>query len=271
MKFNKNKKGALVVEVVIALGIFVVVVTGVAVLYVNAMNGTAETNKRFQADMLLQQGFEAVRAIRDYSLGDDGYVMTINKGLSKENGYWEFSGDSDIVGEFTRTIEYENVLRDENCNIVESGGEPDPDTTILTITIDWDQEEEKPRSISATKYFHNLANPKRCTDEAEDLSIDISQTHLGVNNKKIIDITLENTGLLDVTIDKISLSWSDDDDDNNSIEWIVIEQSTVWQYHGDIGSPQGRQPSGTELDIVDYVIPAYESHNLKEIKLNHEK
>jgi type II secretory pathway pseudopilin PulG len=259
MRHKKGKNGSSVVEVIVALGVLVVVLTGIAVLYTNAINGTENANKQFQAEMYLNQGLEAVRAIRD---NDFNNLTIATHGLTDANGYWEFLGASDTWEEFIRTVEIAEVQRSDVCDIVTTGGVVDPDSKKITITIAWDEGMTSEGTVSASQYLHNWDYADRCLDEADDVNISIGQVHMSLNNKKLMDLSLENKGAQDVIIDSITITWTT----GSTIDWVVINQETVWQYHGGIGSPQGKQPSGTLLDIVDYTIPRGETHWIKEIK-----
>lgn len=87
--------------------------------------------------------------------------------------------------------------------------------------------------------------PPGCGDQANTLSVDTSSA--SVNNRRLLGIRIENTDAdCPITIGYMTVVW------NNSrlIERIRIDGSRVWGNDGP-GSPSGRQPSGTELDIVD--------------------
>jgi Tfp pilus assembly protein PilV len=439
MKLNKSKQGGSVVEIIIALGILVVIIINVFDLYISAANANAEINERLQAETYLQQGFEAVRAIRDY----DYENLTLGEhGLSKENGYGSFNGTSDTWGDYTRTITISEGLRDRHCdstNVAGSGllstditvseshsdagqndlgnpelenlvlemgqypwnamyftnvavpqgseietanidffasesnsvftaltifgedtgspagfttalydisgrtktqavvpwvdvpawqsgqsyqtpdirrviqeivdrpdwvsgsdivilihsdnmygernavayddnpvlapklsieyreagtGSPDPDSRNVEIEVTWNQSKAAPDSIIANQYLRNWANPEICGDESELLILNIGNAYVS-NNKNIKGITLTNDGNMDITVDKVTLSWTAGD----SVEFIRIENSTVYHFNG-TGSPLGVQPSGTEFNVVDVVIPAGETFHIDDIKFD---
>ena len=86
--------------------------------------------------------------------------------------------------------------------------------------------------------------------QADSLIIHTSGATIGGGgSKELRGITVENTSATNITIDTITISW----DNSQLIEEIKIEGTRVWK-HNNEGSPDGRQPSGTEIDMVDYII-----------------
>ncbi len=55
-----------------------------------------------------------------------------------------------------------------------------------------------------------------------------------------------------IHITNIKPSWVPNS--SEKIEIVRINNTNVWNYDGSIGSPQGRQPSGTKLDMLDWTI-----------------
>ena len=68
--FFNNEKGALLLEVLAAVGIGVVVVAAIAQLGIRALRESVVSNKSAQTTRYTEQGIEAVRSIRDQDLKD---------------------------------------------------------------------------------------------------------------------------------------------------------------------------------------------------------
>lgn len=81
------------------------------------------------------------------------------------------------------------------------------------------------------------------------LLIDATNLTLAGGDKKIENITLDNTGSSSLTIDKITPTWTG----GAQIEKIKIEGTDYWKHNG-AGTPNGKQDSGTELDIDNYPV-----------------
>lgn len=83
-------------------------------------------------------------------------------------------------------------------------------------------------------------------NDARSLLMNASTASLFAGNRRIINTTLQNSGANDITIDKITVSWTGTDG-NENIKEITIDGIDVWtDVHG--------QPSGTELDITNVTL-----------------
>ncbi|MEE8131914.1 MAG: hypothetical protein V3T98_02620 [Candidatus Paceibacterota bacterium] len=100
--------------------------------------------------------------------------------------------------------------------------------------------------------------------QADKLVIDTSGANIGGGgNKELRGIMVENTGSGDIAIDKITLTWTN----GKLIEEIKIEGARIWK-HNNEGSPDGKQPTGTELDVVDYTILSGNTDTFDKFKFN---
>lgn len=122
------------IEIVIALGIFSLFVTGIAssasLTYIAEKQGGENTIVQAYA----QEGIEAVR-----SIGKRGWseLLIGTHGLTKSNNYWELSGANETIGDYQREIIISEVYRDVNNNIVTSNGTLDQHTKKITVNIRW--------------------------------------------------------------------------------------------------------------------------------------
>lgn len=255
MKIQTKNKGNSIIEIIIAIGIFALVFPSLSILVIGSFSSTLRDSERFRADMFLQQGFEAVRSIRDYSYTN---LTTGAHGLTKENGHWEFTGTSDTNGQFTREILVEEVERDKECIITQSGGMIDPNSRKITATITWDLEEGNTTSISASQYLNNWIDPTGC-NASDNLNIDISKAGLSNGNKVVEGVQIENTGGVNISIDKITASWTGGSD-GNEIKRIQIDGDTVWD---------GSEKSGKELNIENFALKIESGiYEINEFKFN---
>jgi len=100
--------------------------------------------------------------------------------------------------------------------------------------------------------------------QADSLIINTSGAAIGGGgNKELRGITVENTNASNITIDKITLTWTN----GQLIEEIKIEGARIWK-HNNEGSPDGKQPTGTELDVVDYIIGSGNTDEFDKFKFN---
>ena len=229
--YNANKqKGQSLVEVLIAMSIFVMGVSTIGFLVLDANVSTRQGVERTQATLLAKEGLEAARSIRDadfdnLTAGPHGIVLSGNR--------WIFSGTFDIQDQFRRVITVTDI---------------DIDTKKVDSIVTWQFTQSRSNSVTLTDY---LTDWNQTQGDAGELSVDISQGELGGGNKELRKIKIQNTGGADITIDKITVWWNN----SNLIEEIKIDRDRVWSRNGP-GTPTGKQPSGTELDIQDFVVGA---------------
>ena len=164
---RKSKKGGLLVEIVVVVGIIVgalVAILGLATAFLVTSQVVQQTS---QATALAQEGLEIVRNYRDgiswntdnAGIEYDGLGM-LTPGtmyhLEKSTDAiprWKMVAGTETIGIFTRKIELGAIQRDANSNIVVAGT-PDPDTKKVTVTVSW-QERERSHEVELAAYFTN--------------------------------------------------------------------------------------------------------------------
>ena len=267
MEQIKNKKGQSIIEIIVAIGIFILVASGVVTLYLSAFSSNLRDKERLQADMYLQQTFEAVRSIRDYSFSN---LTNGTYGLSNSNGYWEFSGSSDSLGQFTRSVTVEDAQRsgsslvtNSDCSLVLSGGLAESQSKKITATITWDYEEGNSTSVSAVEYLNKWSDQTGC-GEASWLTVETSDITLAAGNRQIEGIQLENAGNENITLVSVMPTW----ENSNLITEFKMGDTRLWKSTGSY-TPVGAQQSGVELDLIDYtLIPSGGTPEINKIRFD---
>jgi len=133
-KTKKRTKGFSLVELVVAIGIFAIVASGVIYVVIHSYRVYYGAGDKQVVVQFAQEGLEAVKSIRDNSWqgivdASDG----LNHGVLKNNSLWGFSGESNTLGALTRVIVIDDVSRDASGNI--GGSIDDPNTKKVTITV----------------------------------------------------------------------------------------------------------------------------------------
>jgi Tfp pilus assembly protein PilV len=98
---TNHQAGISPVEVLLAATIFGVLVTALTGAIIFGRAATAEAGNRARANMLAEEGIEAVRNMRDSAFSS---VTTGTFGLTQTAGVWTFSGSSDTNDIFTRSV-----------------------------------------------------------------------------------------------------------------------------------------------------------------------
>lgn len=167
MAINQNlkfHKGISIIEILIVVAIIIIALTGLLGIATFSLKISILTKETDQANNLAQETIEAVRNFRDGTdwNNDDpnnqydglGVVTTgIAYHLEKSSDNplkWMLILGEETVGSFTRKVVFNNVIRDANDNIVETGGINDPNTKKVTVTVSWEE-----RKIEIVTYLTN--------------------------------------------------------------------------------------------------------------------
>lgn len=155
---NKKSKGFSLIELVLAIAFFAIIAGGTILPIINSHLNQLEVSKRIQANAVLNETWEALRAIRNR---DWANIANGTYGLDQTSGIWEFSGASDVVNGITRSITISNAERNLMQNLVESGGMNDPNSKRVSIQLSWDSTPYSSHSIEVDSLITNYmwANP----------------------------------------------------------------------------------------------------------------
>ncbi len=242
-----DKKGHLALEILIALALFSLFITGTFILVGRYTDGFYTSKTEAEVAFIAQETFDAINFIA----ADDWNNLIVGNtfGLTTSTGQWTFVLEPDSLhSKYTRTISVASVARDGNCELTEAAGIVDPDTYFVVAQIDWEVA-NKAFSRTFEQYITRWNEPYHCIKKGliRYLNIDISEAELDRTKKSLTDIELINEGDIPLSIDKMTVEWTKPGD----ITYIKVEEENVWHSSNGTGSPQGNQPSGTELDIVD--------------------
>ncbi len=116
---DNTTEGYSLVEVLLSIGLFVFIVSGLAGALLYAQTSNQRVFLRNRGTLLAEEGVEAVRAIRDASFTS---LANGTYGLSATNGTCGYSGASENIGSYTRTITIASI---------------DSHTKMVTSTVTW--------------------------------------------------------------------------------------------------------------------------------------
>src|SRR3989344_4173885 len=106
LKIMQMERGQSLLEVLIAVSVFLIVSSSAIVLTSGGQDLLGDTAQETQSLEYVAEGVEAVRTIRDVSWAGlaDG-----THGLTLLGGAWQFSGASDSRDIFTRTVAVQTI------------------------------------------------------------------------------------------------------------------------------------------------------------------
>ncbi len=225
-----NHRGFTVIEIIIASSVLALLLTSLVGVFIFINQTLQFSGSKKEAVFLAEEGLEAVRNIRDEDFPN---LVDGTHGLAISSNQWAFSGSEDITDGFTRHLEISTI---------------DLNTKEVISVVDW-QQRGILRTVSLITQLTNWA--LAAGFEADSLIVDATNAYILLQeNKKLKGITIENTGSTEITIDKITLTWTKI---QRKINEISIDNTVVWSKSGP-GSPPKNQSSGTEIDIEDVVL-----------------
>lgn len=129
------------VEVIVASAIIISSTVGILGIFGGLTSLSLENTPRVQAAMLLEEGAEALRLMRD--AGWTSKIGTLANGTTYRfawvNGEWRATTTPSMIDStFDRTFTLQAVNRDTTTyNIVSSGGTLDSGTKKATVSVAW--------------------------------------------------------------------------------------------------------------------------------------
>lgn len=150
-------KGISIIEILIVITICTIALVsllGVAAFSLRISTLTKETN---QASDLAIEAIEAIRNFRDGTDWNTNGLGTLATGISyypkkstDNPPKWQLVQGEEQTSNFNRKVVFNNVQRDTNDNIVETGGTNDPNTKKAIVTISWND-----KKVEIFTYFTN--------------------------------------------------------------------------------------------------------------------
>ncbi|MFH1956384.1 MAG: hypothetical protein ABIJ28_01940 [Patescibacteria group bacterium] len=172
MEKLKYNKGQSLVEVLVAIAIFIGGISLIGFLVIDAGIASRQASERTRALSLAKEGLEAARSIRDNNFAN---LVNGSHGLVLSGNQWTFSGISDPQDQFNRSVTITEIDSNtkkivSNVNWQFSSNRPS-EVELATYLTNWQQ-----ISItSCSEYCQSLvyvggtcrANPNQCTSNGE--------------------------------------------------------------------------------------------------------
>lgn len=144
-------KGQTILEIVIALALFIFISGALASLMLGGLHGVQQGSQHLEADALAQEGIEALRSIRNGAWNE---LSQSPSGARVSGGQWVLSGTSDSIPPFTRTITLDAICRSLAGDIVACPGSyTDAHTLYGTSTVTWTTLEGVQNQVLRSSYL----------------------------------------------------------------------------------------------------------------------
>lgn len=147
---NHSTTAITIIEILIVITIISISLFTISAISLFFLKTIKENDNYQKAILLNEEAIESVRNIRDIdwsqiSSKTGNYYPVIN------GSNWALTAGTQTLNGFTRAINFENVNRDSNDNIISSGGTNDPNTKKITVTVSWNN-----KNIILSAYLTNF-------------------------------------------------------------------------------------------------------------------
>lgn len=144
----KKESGQSLIELVVAIGIFVIVVSALVFLIFSSYIAGRLASEINIGNFLAEEGLEVARSIRD---SDWTKLTNGNHGLDNLTGNWVFFG--------TSTDASDQLNQGQLVITVEDLSPPDPDRKKIISRVSWQFTEARPQEVKLVTYLTNWAGP----------------------------------------------------------------------------------------------------------------
>lgn len=193
-------KGSTLLEVVLVTFLFGVIGTGLVATLVSSSQTSKRGMEHTVAAGYIKEGIEATRSIRDRDWSE---LSNGTHGLSTSAGYYDFSGTSDSLGMYTRTITIEDVYRSGGLTSdISASGTLDSAAKKITVNVNWEGTDSHTKNLDAVFYVLNWGQQSWLQTLTADFtagtqnSTDITTTSNGEVQLAAHDTDWDNTAVL---------------------------------------------------------------------------
>ncbi len=148
-KYQNDIRGQSLVELLVAMGVFVLVISSIMFVVLDAHIANQQGAERSDAVYYAQSGLEAVRSIANRQWGA---AVPGTHGLDRSSGLWELAGAYDSQTPFTRQVTIAYAARDSAGDLADTGT-IDYDTKKVTAEVIWDFRPGRPGAVTLTEYL----------------------------------------------------------------------------------------------------------------------
>lgn len=154
-KQRSHQKGQGLLEIILVLAVFGLYSASFGTLVIGGFRALEQGSEQVQAEALAQEGFEAVRSIKNRAWNENTYTQS---GVDAGGGSWHFLGEgtTETIGQYTRRIVFSDICRDSSHEIVGCPGDyTDLHAKKVTVTVEWENRGGVTNSVEHIGYLTN--------------------------------------------------------------------------------------------------------------------
>ena len=149
---TKRQRGLSIIEVILAMGIFVVIASASAGVVIHSFSSNRLAEEQTKAVLLASEGLEAARSIKNQDFAN---LVSGDYEVVSSGGIWQFAPTPTPGGKYRRTVIVSDVYRDGEGEIVGSGGTLDEETKKVTSSVFWLFSSVRQNILAMKTYFTN--------------------------------------------------------------------------------------------------------------------
>ena len=156
-KDQESASGQSIIEILVALALLSGGLVCLLTLANFSLRNSIALKETTQAKFLAEEAIEAVRNFRDNTNWQTNGLGVLTASapyyLQKSSSVppqWQLVPGQEIINGFNRQVVFNQVARDANDNITESGGAPDLETKKIIATVWW-----KDKKVELVTYLAN--------------------------------------------------------------------------------------------------------------------
>lgn len=145
-----GEQGLSIIEVILAMAIFLIIVSTSAAVVIHSFSTNRLGEEETEAALIASEGIEAARSIKNQdftNLVSGTYDVTFAEGV------WQFCPTPTPGGKYQRKVSISDVYRDEQGEIVESGGTLDEMSKKVTSQVSWQFSPSRSNTFVMTTYL----------------------------------------------------------------------------------------------------------------------
>jgi len=154
---RKSERGVGLIDVLVSIAVITLAFWSFYQVAVLGVRVKRESERRDTAVFLAQEAIEAARFARDESWSTNIIPLALETDyyVSVSGTQWVFSTtDPGLINNlYTRTVRFDQVLRDTITDDIAASGVEDTDTREVTVTVLWGEE---PKSYEIVTYLTNF-------------------------------------------------------------------------------------------------------------------
>lgn len=156
MKKTNRKIGFSIMELILAVGVFAILVGSLTVFSLDAYRASYNSQKRIEAALILQEASNSLLSIKNDNWAE---ILQSADGQPRRlvfaNGKYSIQSGAESINDFVISITVTTAQRDGSGLIVILGGTPDERSRKIDINVAWTDNFNRSQSVNSTLFVND--------------------------------------------------------------------------------------------------------------------